>query len=77
MIDIIIGLVLVIICGTIESKHKKHNFSYGFISSVALFYALTYSDWTYLLYPFGIILTCSILTYRKLKLIENNEKVSN
>lgn len=77
MIDIIVGIILVIVCGTIESKHKKHNFSYGFLSVVGLFYALTCNDWTYLLYPFGIIITCSIITYRRLKRIENNEKVVN
>jgi len=67
-LDIIIGVILVIVCGYIESKNvKNHNRSFAFISIIALIYALGTNDWTYLLYPFGIILTYNIITFVTLR----------
>ena len=59
MIDLIIGISFVLLVGLAETQCKKNErlLSFCFLVALCIAYAVSYSDWTYLLYPVGICIS--------------------
>ena len=59
MIELIIGIIFVVICGYAETECSKNEraTSFSFITLLALICIIRYSDLSYILYPLGIMIS--------------------
>jgi len=65
MTELIFGIIFVMICGFAETVCSKNErvATFSGITLFAIIFAIGSSDWTYILYPIGIIICFFVFSW--------------